>query len=454
MSIPATAASTETALDIAANLVERARKAGADAAEALVVEGTSLGVSWRLGKLEDVERSEGRDIGLRVFIGQRQATVSSTDLSEAALAPMIERAVAMARVAPEDPFCGLADPALLARDWPDLDIEDKSPAPSAEALAAVAAQAEEAALAVPGVTNSSGAGASFGRSGVALVTSGGFAGSYAGTSSSFSCSVLAGEGTAMERDYEFSSRRHAADLESAAEIGRRAGEKAVRRLGPRKVKLQSVPIVYDPRVSGGLVGHFASAISGSAIARGTSFLKKEMGKPVFAKGISIVDDPHMKRGLRSKPFDGEGVMNRRFHLIEDGVLTTWLLDTATARQLGLETTGHASRGTGGPPSPSTTNLYMEAGCLSVKELIADIRQGLYVTEMIGMGINGVTGDYSRGASGFWIENGEIAYPVSEITVAGNLKDMFLNMTPADDLEFRYGTNAPTIRVEGMTVAGS
>ncbi len=258
----------------------------------------------------------------------------------------------------------------------------------------------------------------------------------------------------MERDYEFSSRRHAADLESAAEIGRRAGEKAVRRLGPRKVKSQSVPIVYDPRVSGGLVGHFASAISGSAIARGTSFLKKEMGKPVFAKGISIVDDPHMKRGLRSKPFDGEGVMNRRFHLIEDGVLTTWLLDTATARQLGLETTGHASRGTGGPPSPSTTNLYMEAGCLSVKELIADIRQGLYVTEMIGMGINGVTGDYSRGASGFWIENGEIAYPVSEITVAGNLKDMFLNMTPADDLEFRYGTNAPTIRVEGMTVAGS
>ena len=454
MSMPATAASTETALDIAANLVERARKAGADAAEALVIEGTSLGVSWRLGRLEDVERSEGRDIGLRVFIGKKQASVSSTDLSEAALAPMIERAVAMARVAPDDPFCGLADPSFLARDWPDLDIEDKAKAPAAEELAARAAEAEEAALAVPGVTNSSGAGASFGRSGVALVTSGGFAGSYAGTSSSFSCSVLAGEGTAMERDYEFSSKRHIADLESAAEIGRRAGEKAVRRLHPRKVKSQSVPIVYDPRVSGGLVGHFASAISGSSIARGTSFLKKEMGKSVFAKGISIVDDPHMKRGLRSKPFDGEGVKNRRYQLIDDGTLTTWLLDTATARQLGLETTGHAARGTGGPPSPSTTNLYMEAGCLSVKELIADIRQGLYITELIGMGINGVTGDYSRGASGFWIENGEIAYPVSEITVAGNLKDMFLEMTPADDLEFRHGTNAPTIRVEGMTVAGS
>lgn len=450
MSTPA----AETVLDIAAMLVERARKAGAEAAEAVVLEGTSLGVSWRLGKLEDVERSEGRDIGLRVFIGKKQASVSSTDLSEAALGPMIERAVAMARVAPDDPWCGLADPGFLARDWPDLDIEDKTPQPSAEALAAVAAEAEEAALAVPGVTNSSGAGASFGRSGVALVTSGGFAGAYAGTSSSFSCSVLAGEGTTMERDYEFSSKRHAADLENARDVGRRAGEKAVRRLNPRKVKSQAVPIIYDPRVSGGLVGHFASAISGSAIARGTSFLKKEMGKPVFAKGISIVDDPHMKRGLRSKPFDGEGVKNRRTQLIEDGVLTTWLLDTATARQLGLETTGHAARGTGGPPSPSTTNLYMEAGSLSVRELIADVKQGLYVTELIGMGINGVTGDYSRGASGFWIENGEIAYPVSEITVAGNLRDMFLHMTPAADLEFRYGTNAPTIRVEGMTVAGS
>jgi len=450
MSTPA----TETVLDIAAMLVERARKAGAEAAEAVVLEGTSLGVSWRLGKLEDVERSEGRDVGLRVFIGKKQASVSSTDLSEAALGPMIERAVAMARVAPDDPWCGLADPAFLARDWPDLDIEDKTPQPSAEALAAVAAEAEEAALAVPGVTNSSGAGASFGRSGVALVTSGGFAGAYAGTSSSFSCSVLAGEGTTMERDYEFSSKRHAADLENAADVGRRAGEKAVRRLNPRKVKSQAVPIIYDPRVSGGLVGHFAGAISGSAITRGTSFLKKEMGKSVFAKGISIVDDPHMKRGLRSKPFDGEGVKNRRMPLIEDGVLTTWLLDSATARQLGLETTGHAARGTGGPPSPSTTNLYMEAGCLSVKELIADIKQGLYVTELIGMGVNGVTGDYSRGASGFWIENGKIAYPVSEITVAGNLREMFLNMTPAADLEFRYGTNAPTIRVEGMTVAGS
>ena len=453
MSSPA-APTLESTLDIASMLVERAKKVGAEAAEALVVEGTSLGVSWRLGKLEDVERSEGRDAGLRVFIGKRQATVSSTDLSEAALGPMIERAVAMARVAPEDPYCGLAESHLLARDWPDLDIEDRSEPPSAEGLAAVAAEAEEAALAVKGVTNSSGAGASHGRSSVTLVTSAGFAGTYAGTSNSFSCSVLAGEGTGMERDYDFSNARHAADLDKAADVGRRAGENAVRRLNPRKVSSQSVPVVYDPRVSGGLVGHFAGAISGAAIARGTSFLKKSMGLPVFARNISIVDDPHMKRGHRSKPFDGEGVKNRRMMLIEDGILTTWLLDTATARQLGLETTGHAARGTGGPPSPSTTNLYMEAGCLTVRELLADIKQGLYVTEMIGMGVNGVTGDYSRGASGFWIENGEIAYPVSEITVAGNLKDMFLNMTPADDLAFRYATNAPTVRVEGMTIAGT
>jgi PmbA protein len=443
-----------SALDLASMLVERARHAGAEAAEVLVAESASLSVSWRLGKLEDVERSEGRDIGLRVFIGKKQATVSSTDTSEAALQPMIERAVAMARAAPEDPWCGLADKALLARDWPDLDIEDKTPSLSAEELAALAAEAEEAALAVKGVTNSGGASAGTGRSTATLVTSAGFAGTYAGTSSSFSCSVLAGEGTAMERDYDYSSMRHKADLERPAEIGRRAGEKAVRRLHPRKVSSQAVPVVYDPRVSGGLIGHFAGAISGSAIARGTSFLKKAMGQRIFPESISIVDDPHMKRGLRSKPFDGEGVANRRMTLVENGVLATWLLDTATARQLGLQSTGHAARGTGGPPSPSTTNLYMEAGCLTVKELIADIRSGLYITELIGMGVNGVTGDYSRGASGFWIENGEIAYPVSEITVAGNLKDMFLNMTPADDLEFRYGTNAPTIRVEGMTIAGT
>lgn len=440
-------------VDAAAMLVERALQAGADAAEAIVFEGQSLGVSWRLGKLEDVERSEGRDVGLRVFIGSRQAVVSTTDLSERSLGPLVERVVAMARVAPEDPYAGLADPDLLASSWPDLEIDDPSSAPTAEALAASAAEAEEAALAVKGVTNSGGAGAQWGRSGMALVTSGGFSGAYSGTSFSVSCSVLAGEGTRMERDYDYSSARHLADLDAPARIGRSAGERAVRRLDPRKVRSQAVPIVYDPRVSAGLVGHFAGAISGAAITRKTSFLQHAMGKPVFAPGIEIVDDPHRKRGLRSKPFDGEGVRNRAMKLIENGTLTTWLLDTASARQLGLRSTGHAARGAGGPPSPSTTNLYMAPGKLSPEALIADIQQGLYVTELIGMGVNGVTGDYSRGASGFWIENGKIGFPVSEITVAGNLKEMFLHMTPANDLVFRYATNAPTIRVEGMTVAG-
>ncbi|HEX7775265.1 MAG TPA: TldD/PmbA family protein [Parvibaculum sp.] len=441
-------------LDDAAMLVSRALKAGAEAAEAVVVEGQSLGVSWRLGKLEDVERSEGRDVGLRVFVGKRQAVVSTTDLSERSLAPLIERVVAMARIAPEDPYAGLADRALLATSLPALDIDDATASQSAEDLAAKAAEAEEAALAVAGVTNSGGASASTGRSGIALVTSEGFSGAYSGTSFSVSCSVLAGEGTGMERDYDYSSVRHLADLGSPRDIGRSAGERAVRRLHPRKVKSQAVPIVYDPRVSAGLVGHFAGAISGAAITRRTSFLQQAMGQKVFAAGITITDDPHRIRGLRSKPFDGEGVANRAMNLVEDGVLTTWLLDTSSARQLGLTTTGHAARGTGGPPSPSTTNLYMAAGKLSPEDLIADIKEGLYITEMIGMGVNGVTGDYSRGASGFWIENGKLAFPVSEITVAGNLREMFVNLTPANDLAFHYATNAPTLRVEGMTVAGT
>src|SRR6185437_6853757 len=299
-----------------------------------------------------------------------------------------------------------------------------------------------------------GGGASFSRSAVALATSEGFYGTYAGTSHSIGVAVLAGEGTAMERDYDQASARHKSDLKSAMDIGKSAGERAVRRLNPRKVKSQAVPIVYDPRVSGGLLGHFAGAISGASIARGVSFLKDMLGKAVFPASVNIVDDPHRMRGLRSKPFDGEGVANQRRNLIDHGVLSTWLLDCASAKQLGLSTTGHASRGTGGPPSPSATNLYMQAGTVSPDALIADIKEGFYVTELIGMGVNSVTGDYSRGAAGFWIENGAIAYPASEITIAGNMKDMFRNLTAANDLEFRYGTNAPTLRIEGMTVAGA
>jgi PmbA protein len=447
------APSRRPATDILSDLISCVKRLGADAADAIFVEGISVSTTWRMGKLEDVERSEGHDLGLRVFVGQRQATVSATDLSDRSLGPLPERALAMARLAPEDPYCGLAPRELLATSFPELDIDDDFE-PSTERLIALAREAEENALSVKGITNSEGGSAGWGRSKVTLTTSEGFAQTYGGSSASVSCSVLAGAGTGMERDYDFTSARHFEDLGSAQDVGRTAAERALKRLNPRKVKSCSVPVVFDPRDSMSLIGHLAGAINGISVARGTSFLKDKMGEQLFRRGIRVIDDPHRKRGMRSKPFDGEGVANRKTALIDNGVLQTWLLDTATAKQLKLKSTGHAARGTGGPPSPSTTNLYMEPGALTPKELIADITQGLYVTELIGMGVNGVTGDYSRGAAGFWIENGEIAYPVSEITIAGNLKEMFRNLTPANDLVFKYGTNAPTLRVEGMTVAGA
>lgn len=435
------------------DLIAAAKKAGADAADALFVENVSASVSYRLGKLEDVERSESSDVGLRVFIGQKVAFVSSTDLSRDALAALPGRAVSMAKLAPEDQFACLAPRERLATSIPELDLEDAEE-PSADRLVEQARNVEAAAMAVKGITNSEGGGAGYSRSAIALATSEGFFGRYAGTSHSISVAVLAGEGTEMERDYDYSSARRATDLETAEMVGRRAGERTVARLNPRKAKSQSVPVVFDPRESAGLLGHLAGAISGASIARGVSFLKDRMGDAIFAPNITIVDDPHRLRGLKSKPFDGEGVANRKMAVVENGVLKTWFLDCASAKQLGLQTTGHAARGTSGPPHPSSTNFYMEPGSLSPEELIADIKEGFYITELMGMGVNGVTGDYSRGAAGFWIENGKIAYPVAEVTIAGNLKDMFLKLVPANDLVFRYGTNAPTIRIEGMTVAGA
>ena len=438
--------------DILDDLLRGARIAGADAADAILVASIAASVSYRLGRLEELERAESWDLGLRVFDGERVAFVSSNDLSPETLRELPARALAMAKLAPEDKFAGLAPVELLATSWPSLDLEDMRE-PSAELLIERARALEGAAMAVPGVTNSEGGGASFSRSEMALATSEGFFGRYAGTSHSIGVAVLAGEGTAMERDYDTVSARHADDLEPAEDVGRRAGERTVARLNPRKAKSQAVPVVFEPRVASSLVGNLAGAISGASIARGVSFLKDCMNKDVFAPGITIVDDPHRLRGLRSRPFDAEGVRNRRMALIENGVLKTWIMDCASAKQLGLQTTGHAARGTGGPPSPSTTNLYMEAGKISPAELMADVAQGLFVTELMGMGINMVTGDYSQGASGFWIENGEIAWPVSGVTIAGNLKDMFRQITPANDLVFRRGTNAPTLRIEGMTVAG-
>ena len=453
MRAPAPSLFDQTALtDRAERLVNAALKTGADAADAVAVRSMSLSVEVRDGAVEESERAEGDDLGLRVLVGHRQAVVSTNDLAGDASVALAERAVAMARAAPEDKFAGLADGALLAHDFPDLDLLDPD-LPSVAELEAMAKTAEQAALTVKGVAKSGGASASAGIGGMVLVTSHGFRGAYLGSRHGISMTAIAGEGTGMERDYDYSSSLHAADLDSPEKIGRTAGERAVERLNPRKVSTRKVPVVFDPRISGSLVSHLASAANGASVARKTSFLRDKMGAKLFDDGIRIVDDPLRKRGLRSHPFDGEGVAHRRLALIDDGVLRSWLLDCSTARELGLTTTGHASRGVSSVPSPSPSNLHMEPGRQSPEDLIADIDDGFYVTDLIGMGVNIVTGDYSRGASGFWIENGKCTYPVSEVTIAGHLSDIFRTLTPANDLEFRYSTNAPTLRLEGLTVAG-
>ena len=433
------------------DLLAAATRAGADAADALLVSSAALSVKRRLGAIEQLERSEAFDLGLRVFIGQRVAVVSSTDPDPKGFAALAERAVAMARVVPEDRFAGLAEAVPIPPR--DLDLADTAE-PSAEALLARAAAAEEAALAVPGVTNSEGAEAGWGRTEIALVATNGFAGSFARTSHSVSATALAGSGTGMERDYDWSSTVHLADLDDPVAIGRRAGEQAVRRLNPTRPRTARIPVVFDPRVAGSLLGHLVGAINGAAVARGTSFLKDRMGERVLAAGLTVRDDPLRRRGLRSRPFDGEGMPGEARAIVADGVLTTWLLDWRSARQLGLASTGHAARGAGGSPAPAPSNLWLEPGALTPAALMADIAEGLYVTELIGMGVNGVTGDYSRGAAGFMIRGGQLAEPVSEVTIAGNLADIFLHMTPADDLRFRRGTDAPTIRVDGLTMAGA
>jgi PmbA protein len=437
---------------LAQRLVEAAKRAGADAADAVAVRGVSQGVEVRDGRVEESERSEGDDVGLRVLVGRRQAVVSTNDISNDGVSKLAERAVAMARVAPDDQYVGLADPSLLAHEFPDLDMLDPV-TPSVAELERRAVEAEAAGLAVKGVTKSGGASASAGIGGMVLVTSTGFHGSYLRSNHGISMTAIVGDGTGMERDYDYTSAQHASDLASPGSVGRRAGERTVARANPRKVETCKVPVVYDPRVSNSLVGHLVGAANGASIARKTSFLKDRLGQQLFNRSIRIIDDPLRVRGLRSQPFDAEGVAVKKLAIIDEGVLTSWLLDSATARELGLVTTGHAHRGVSSSPSPGSYNLHLEAGELSPAELISDIAQGFYVTDLIGSGVNGVTGDYSRGASGFWIENGEITYAVSEVTIAGHLIEMFKSLTPANDLEFRYGVNAPTLRIEGLTVGG-
>lgn len=434
--------------------VDLAKQAGADAADAIYVGEASSSVHVRKGELEDVSRSEGERIGLRIFVGQRSASASSSDLSSDALEEMAARVAAMAREAPEDQYAGLAPEDRLAKPpFADLDAWDDSE-PDPAVLRERALIAENAAIGVQGVTNSNGGSASSSAASLALATSHGFSGAYRSTSHSCAASVVAGEGSGMQRDYAWHSARHLEDVDNPERIGRRAGERAVARLDPVRMKPEKMAILFEPRVASSLLGHFVAAITGQSVARKSSFLQDMLGERVFAEGIAIHDDPLRKRGLRSRAFDGEGLPVRPMALVEDGVLTTWLAESASARQLGIDPTGHAIRGVRGSPGAGPSNLYLEAGSRSLEDMIADLPRALLVTELIGHGVNGVTGDYSRGAAGFLYENGERVGPVSEITIASNLKDMFASLEPASDLELRRGIDSPTVLIPEMTVASS
>lgn len=433
----------------AQKLVAAAKRAGADAADAVCVRGVSLGIEVRNGKVEETRRAEGDDFTLRVFVGRRTANVSANILSDPT--QLAERAVAMAKVAPEDRFAGLADKSRLAREIRDFDLLDPT-IPSAKDLTDAAMAAEEAMRAVPGITNSAGASAGWSLGGLVLATSDGFAGATLSSGFGISAQAIAGSGTGMERDYDYDSKIHLADLRSPTDIGTKAGERAVRRLNPRKIPSGRMTVVYDPRLSSGLVGHLAGAVNGASIARQTSFLRDKLGQQIFSSAINITDDPTRKRGSASRPFDGDGVAGEPMDIVKDGVLMTWFLDSATARELGLETNGRASRG-GGNPSPGATNLTLLPGTQTPEELLAEVGNGLYVTELIGHGASIVTGDYSRGAAGYLIENGKLGDPVSEITIASNMKTMFRDLRVANDLVYRGSVNAPTVAIPDMAIAG-
>lgn len=434
-------------------LLTAALKSGADAADAVIYRSVSSGVSWRLGKLEDVDRAESRDLGLRILFGRRQSSVSTTDFSRATLGALVERCASMAKAAPEDPFCGLAPAERLARPpFPDLDLGDFDE-PDTETMKSRARECEAAALAVKGVVNSESASASYGEGVKWFATSAGFFGRSGGAHHSVSVSVVAEDSSGMERDYDWDSKTHWADMRAPSTIGRRAGERAVARLSPVKLKSRTAPVIFDARMSNSLLGSLAGAINGAAIARGVSYLKDKKGVQILPKGLNVIDDPHIPRGHGSRPFDGEGLAARALKIVDDGVLTDWLLNSAQARQLKLEPNARATRGVGSPPGSGSTNFYLENGTIALSGLMRGAGSGLLVTESFGPQINPNTGDYSVGCSGFWFENGDISHPVSEITVAGNLLVMFGALVPADDLEFRGSTNAPSLLVGEMTIAG-
>lgn len=435
------------------SLLNKAKTYGATDADAVLSASSSVSVKRRLGKPESVVRSEETEVGLRVLVGQRQAIVSSSDLRTETLFEMAERAVAMARLAPEDAFAGIADGADVARKFPELDLHDPSE-PPIEDMIARADRAESAALAVKGITNSDGAEFSSGKEEIYYAASNGFFGGYPSSGFSLTVGVIAGKDTEMESDYDFDSATFLCDLKDPETLGRVAGERAAAALHPRKAPTKRMPVVFDRRVAGGLIGSLAGAISGNAVARGTTFLKEKMGQQIFADGVTVVDDPFLKRGVRSHPFDAEGLAPQKRHIIQAGVLSGWLLDLSSARQLKLKSTGNAARGASSVPSPKPANFYMQPGTKSPQEIIAEIEEGFFITHLLGSGANIVTGDVSRGAKGFLIEKGKITHPVSEMTIAGNLKDMWLNLAPANDLELKFGVDAPTLRVDGMMVAGA
>ncbi len=442
--------------DLTEALLDAAKKAGAGAADAIAVDGRAVSIDVREGRLEQAERAEGVEIGLRVLLGQRQACVSASDISTRTIAEMAGRAVTMARLAPEDPYIGLADPAQLARGWDmaALELADPSAEPAAADLEHDARAAEAAALAVEGVSQVQSASASYSARRLHFAATNGFSGGYARSSRSVSAVAISGEGLAMERDWAAESRTFQSDLPAADSVGRQAGERAVERANPRRPKTGAFPVLFDERIAGSLIGHLLAAINGTAIARGASWLRDAMGTQVLPAGINLIEDPLRPRISGSRPFDAEGLPTARRAIVADGVLQGWTLDLATARKLGLESTANASRGTASPPSPSVGNVALTQGRLGRDGLIAEMGTGLLVTSFIGATINPTTGDYSRGASGFWVENGEILYPVNECTIAGNLHEMLRRITPANDARAHLSHLVPSLLVEGLTLAGA
>ena len=438
--------------ELSEKIIKKTIASGATDCDVVLAKGESKSISYRLGKIEDIDKSDGRTFGIRALIGNQQAFISSSDPDDENIDKLVHKVVQMANLAPEDDTACLGDSKYFETNFESLDLCQNEET-STEKLIEMVKECEDEALSQTGITNSEGSGASYGYSEFFLATSNGFNGGYKSSSNSISCSVIAGEGQSMERDYDYAVAKHIEDLSSPKEVGLSSAKKTLQRMNPKKINSCQTPVIFDKRISSKIIGYVAGAASGSSIARGTSFLKDSLNQQIFNKDISIVDDPKIIRGLGSKPFDGEGIKTNQKEIVSNGILKSWLLNTSTAIKLDLKSTGHASRSIGSPPGISTSNLYMVNGIYSYNDLINSIKSGFYATELIGMGVNLVTGDYSMGASGMWIENGEIKYAVSEVTIASNLKEMFLNLSAANDLEFKSSSNAPTIKIENMTLAG-